>query len=100
MPQSCGGFGEVSNQQAVWGLNTFRENIKIDFSVTVTSNLTFTLWNVNGQTVAKKQAIFQTGDAQLIFEIEKNRNRIKPGIYVVKISGENFEFTKKMVYSR
>lgn len=76
--------------------NPFIENIKINFTVIETSNLTFSLLDINGKVITKQQAVFQAGDSEFRLDIGHQPN----GIYLLRIAGQNFEITKKMAKTK
>ena len=77
--------------------NPFNPSTVIRFSLPQTSRVTLTVYNILGQRVAT----LIDGEVQAgIHNINFNANNLASGVYIYRLSGDNINFTKKMVLTK
>lgn len=74
--------------------NPFNPTTKIDYSISKSSKVTLSVYNVMGQEVAQLvNGVQESGKHSINF----NASKLASGVYIYKLSAGNFQETKKMV---
>ncbi len=82
--------------------NPFSSSTTISFNVTPTSRfVTLDIYNIKGQKVREFPVLPSGVEGSIIWNSkDENGKPVSPGIYLYKLSGENFQITKKMILLR
>jgi hypothetical protein len=73
--------------------NPFNPTTTVEFSLPTNSDVTLTIYNVNGQTVKEFSGAYEAG----VHSIDWDASASASGVYFYRLTAENFSAVKKMV---
>lgn len=77
--------------------NPFSHNTSMAFSLTQPEEVTLTVYNSLGQTVAKQQKKYGVGQHQLQWQELVQNQKLKAGTYFYQLTADGFQDTKRMI---
>lgn len=78
--------------------NPFKDELNIEYYLSISSNVKIELYNILGEQLKLIQDDDQNS-GQHNLKLDSKKNNMTKGIYILKISSENFEINKKVIFN-